>query len=83
MTQLNTSELDTAIQDLGSSLSSIINRALTVEDTRMESLSSVVFKADANGVYGKGLQWKGQGPTKQHVIYDQILIAFGQMKVLI
>ena len=42
MTQLNTSELDTAIQDLGSSLSSIINRALTVEDTRMESLSSVV-----------------------------------------
>jgi hypothetical protein len=65
MTQLNTSELDTAIQDLGSSLSSIINRALTVEDTRMESLSSVVFKADANGVYGKGLQWKGDGPTKQ------------------
>ena len=65
MTQLNTSELDTAIQDLGSSLSSIINRALTVEDTRMESLSSVVFQADANGVYGKGLQWKGDGPTKQ------------------
>jgi hypothetical protein len=67
MTQLNTSELDTAIQDLGSSLSSIINRALTVEDTRMESLSSVVFKADANGVYGKGLQWKGDGPTKQMI----------------
>ena len=65
MTQLNTSELDTAIQDLGSSLSNIINRALTVEDTRMESLSAVVFQADDNGAYGKGLQWKGQGPTKQ------------------
>ena len=65
MTQLNTSELDTAIQDLGSSLSSIINRALTVEDMRMQSLSSVEFQADDNGIYGKGLQWKGQGPTKQ------------------
>ena len=65
MTQINTSELDTAIQDLGSSLSNIINRALTVDDMRMESLSSVVFQADDNGAYGKGLQWRGQGPTKQ------------------
>ena len=65
MSQLNTSELDAAIQDLGSSISNIINRALTVEDTRMESLSAVVFQADNNGAYGKGLQWKGQGPTKQ------------------
>ena len=67
MTQLNTSELDTAIQDLGSSLSKIINRALTVDDMRMQSLSSVEFQADDNGVYGKGLQWKGQGPTKQMI----------------
>jgi hypothetical protein len=65
MTQINTSELDNAIQELGSSLSNIINRALTVEDMRMQALSSVEFQADANGVYGKGLQWKGQGPTKQ------------------
>jgi hypothetical protein len=65
MTQINTSELDNAIQELGSSLSNIINRALTVEDMRMQSLSSVEFVADDNGVYGKGLQWKGQGPTKQ------------------
>ena len=35
MTQINTSELDNAIQELGSSLSNIINRALTVEDMRM------------------------------------------------
>ena len=68
MTQLNTSELDTAIQDLGSSISNIINRALTVDDMRMQSLSSVEFQADDNGIYGKGLQWKGQGPTKQ-IIY--------------
>jgi hypothetical protein len=65
MTQINTSELDNAIQELGSSLSNIINRALTVEDMRMQSLSSVEFQADDNGVYGKGLQWRGQGPTKQ------------------
>ena len=65
MTQINTSELDNAIQELGSSLSSIINRALTVDDMRMQSLSSVEFQADNNGIYGKGLQWKGNGSTKQ------------------
>jgi hypothetical protein len=68
MKQLNTSELDKAIQDLGSSLSSIINRALTVEDMRMQSLTSVEFNAEEEkGVYGKGLHWKGDGPTKQFV----------------
>ena len=65
MTQINTSELDNAIEQLGTSISSIINRALTVDDMRMQALSSVEFQADDNGVYGKGLQWKGQGPTKQ------------------
>lgn len=65
MTQINTSELDNAIEQLGTSLSSIINRALTVDDMRMQALSSVEFQADDNGVYGKGLQWKGAGPTKQ------------------
>lgn len=66
MTQINTSELDKAIQDLGDSLNSIINRALTVEDMRMQSLTSVEFNAEeGKGVYGKGLQWKGDGPTKQ------------------
>jgi len=67
MTQINTSELDTAIQDLGSSLSSIINRALTVDDVRMQSLSSLEFQADDTGIYGKGLRWTGQGPTKQFI----------------
>lgn len=66
MSQLNTSELDAAIQDLGSSLGKIINRALTVEDMRMQSLTSVEFNAEeGKGVYGKGLAWKGDGPTKQ------------------
>ena len=65
MSQVNTSELDAAIEAVGSSLSNIINRALTVDDMRMQALASVEFQADANGVYGKGLQWKGQGPTKQ------------------
>ncbi len=65
MTQINTSELDNAIEQLGSSLNNIINRALTVDDIRMQALSSIEFQADENGVYGKGLQWKGQGPTKQ------------------
>jgi hypothetical protein len=68
MTQINTSELDRAIQDLGSSLSNIVNRALTVEDMRMQSLSSIEFNAEGDkGVYGKGMQWRGQGTTKQLV----------------
>lgn len=67
MAQINTSELDTAIQQLGASLNSIINRALTVEDMRMQALSSVEFQADGNGIYGKGLQWRGTGPTKQFI----------------
>ena len=68
MTQINTSELDRAIEDLGSSLSNIINRALTVEDMRMQSLTSVEFNAEeGKGVYGKGLAWKGDGPTKQFI----------------
>ena len=68
MTEINTSDLDKAIQDLGSSISSIVNRALTVEDMRMQSLTSVEFNAEGDkGVYGKGLVWKGAGPTKQLV----------------
>jgi hypothetical protein len=67
MTQINTSELDSAIQQLSTSLSDIINRALTVDDMRMQSLSSIEFQSDTNGVYGKGLQWKGAGPTKQFI----------------
>lgn len=65
---INTSELDNAIQELGASLSNIINRALTVDDIRMQALTSVEFNAEeGKGVYGKGLQWKGQGPTKQFI----------------
>lgn len=67
MTQINTSELDQAIEHLGNSIGNIINRALTVDDMRMEALSSVEFVADDSGIYGKGLRWKGQGPTKQFI----------------
>jgi len=68
MTQINTSELDQAIQDLGGALNTIVNRALTVEDMRMQSLTSVEFNAEGEGsIYGKGLQWRGAGPTKQLV----------------
>lgn len=68
MTQINTSDLDRAIQDLGSSLSNIVNRALTVEDMRMQSLSSIEFNAEEEtSIYGKGLQWRGAGTTKQFI----------------
>lgn len=34
-------------------------------DVRNERTTPLEFVADDNGIYGKGLQWKGQGPTKQ------------------
>jgi|TARA_B110000977_G_C11050869_1_gene482251 hypothetical protein len=68
MTQINTSELDTAIQDLGSSISNILNTALSANDVRMKSISSINFQAQGDsGIYGKGLAWVGDGPTRQFI----------------
>lgn len=36
-------------------------------DVRNERTSPLEFVADGAGIYGKGLQWKGQGPTKQFI----------------
>jgi hypothetical protein len=36
-------------------------------DIRNERTTPLEFIADDNGIYGKGLQWKGQGPTKQFI----------------
>ena len=36
-------------------------------DVRNERTTPLEFQADNNGIYGKGLQWKGQGPTKQFI----------------
>lgn len=36
-------------------------------DVRNERSTPLEFIADDNGIYGKGLQWRGQGPTKQFV----------------
>ena len=36
-------------------------------DIRHERSTPLEFVADDNGIYGKGLQWKGQGPTKQFI----------------
>ena len=66
MTQINTSELDNAIQDLGSSISNILNTALSANDVRMKSISSINFQAQGDsGIYGKGLAWVGDGATRQ------------------
>lgn len=36
-------------------------------DVRNERTTPLEFIADADGIYGKGLQWRGDGPTKQFV----------------
>ena len=36
-------------------------------DVRNERTTPLEFVADDNGIYGKGLQWRGDGPTKQFI----------------
>ena len=36
-------------------------------DVRNERTTPLEFIADDDGIYGKGLQWKGAGPTKQFI----------------
>jgi hypothetical protein len=36
-------------------------------DVRNERTTPLEFQADDDGIYGKGLQWKGTGPTKQFI----------------
>jgi hypothetical protein len=36
-------------------------------DVRNERSTPLEFVADENGIYGKGLQWRGSGPTKQFI----------------
>jgi len=38
-----------------------------VADTRIERSSPLEFHPDKTGIYGKGIYWKGSGPTKQFV----------------
>jgi hypothetical protein len=69
MTDINTSEIDEAIEKLGSSISNILQSALTTNDVRMQSLSAIEFQdAGQSGIYGKGLFWRQENsPTKQLV----------------
>ena len=58
--------LDTALNSLGSAINEIVETALTVEDVTLKSSKPVQFIANGEkGSYGQGLQWKGDGPTKQ------------------
>ena len=66
MPEINTADLDNALQGVADSLNDIIKTALTKNDVRMQSLTSVDFNANGDaGIYGKGLQWSGEGVTKQ------------------
>ena len=60
--------LDVALNSLGSAINEIVETALTVEDVVLKSSKPVQFIADGEkGSYGQGLQWKGEGPTKQFI----------------
>jgi len=68
MPEINTADLNNAIQGVADSLHDILNTALSNNDVRMQSLTSVDFNAAGEaGIYGKGLQWTGEGPSKQLV----------------
>ena len=58
--------LHTALEALGSSITEIVESALSVEDVALKSSKPLQFTADPDkGSYGQGLQWRGDGPTKQ------------------
>lgn len=68
MPEINTADLDRAIRDVADSLHNILNTALSTNDVRMQSLASIDFNASGDaGIYGKGLQWSGEGPSKQFI----------------
>jgi hypothetical protein len=66
MPNINTSELDSAIEALGTSVSNILQTALSAEDFRLKSLVTIDFQDDA-GPYGKGLRWLGEGIGAQFI----------------
>ena len=58
--------LDSALESLGSAINEVVENALTVEDVVLKSSKPLQFVADSEkGPYGQGLQWRGDGPTKQ------------------
>ena len=58
--------LDSALESLGSAINEVVENALTVEDVVLKSSKPLQFIADSEkGPYGQGLQWRGDGPTKQ------------------
>ena len=66
MPEINTADLDNALQGVADSLNDIIKTALTKNDVKMKSVTSVDFNANGDAsIYGKGLQWTGEGVTKQ------------------
>lgn len=68
MPDINTSDLDNAIKGVADSLNDILKTALTQNDVRMQSLTSVDFNASGDSsIYGKGLQWTGEGVSKQFI----------------
>lgn len=68
MEQKNQQALHTALQALGSSITEIVESALKVEDVLLRSSKPLQFTADSEkGSYGQGIQWRGDGPTKQFV----------------
>ena len=57
-----------SIDDLGKNITDIVTTAIKVADVRISRTDSLDFVADEKtSIYGKGLFWKGQGPTRQFI----------------
>lgn len=66
MEQNTQQTLHTALQALGASITEIVEASLRVDDASLRSSKPLVFNAHPEKKnYGQGLQWKGDGPTKQ------------------
>ncbi len=68
MKNIDTQQLDSAVEQIAVSLKNILNDAINNKDVRMKSLVSIDFNSDdGQSIYGKGLVWTDNNTGKQFI----------------
>lgn len=68
MKNIDTKQLDAAVENIADSLKNILNDAITNNDVRMQSLVSINFQSEnEQSIYGKGLVWTAENRARQFI----------------
>jgi len=68
MKNIDTKQLDAAVENIADSLKNILNDAITNNDVRMQSLVSINFNSEnEQSIYGKGLVWTAEHRARQFI----------------